>query len=187
MIRCLSRCVLLAVACSAATAAVAQPGMFPVTEAHKQMAREAGVWSADVKLWMGPDADPVSSKGQEKNEMLGDYWLVSTFTGETVGQKFTGKSLLGYDPQSKKFVGTWCDTMTPYMTKMEGDYDVQKHALTLIGEGRDPATGEISKSKMVTTYIDENTKKFEMFGPAPGADGQWWKMLEISYKRTTDK
>lgn len=174
----------VAVAAGLPLFAVAQSGVISPTESHKQMMREAGEWTADVKMWMAPDSEPVASKGTETIEKSGDYWLLSTFTGDVGGQKFVGKSVMGYDPTTKKYVGTWFDTMTPYLTKMEGEYDVATHTLTMMAEGRDPATGETTKSKMVTMYLDDDTKTFEMYGPVPGQDGEWWKMMEVNYKRT---
>ncbi|MCA9235393.1 MAG: DUF1579 domain-containing protein [Planctomycetales bacterium] len=173
----------VALVATTATIAIAQTGMFPPTPAHRQMAREAGVWEADVKMWMAPEDVPMSSQAVETNEMLGDYWLESKFEGEFGGQKFVGKGMTGYDPAAKKFVGTWCDTMTPYLTTTEGDYDVETHTLTMMGASRDPATGEMTKSKITTKYVDDDAKVMTMYGPVPDEDGQWWKMMEITYKR----
>ncbi|MBX3425761.1 MAG: DUF1579 domain-containing protein [Pirellulales bacterium] len=165
-----------------AALAVAQSGMVPASPAHKQMARDVGQWEGEFKMWMDPAADPIVSKATETSKMLGDYWLQTEFSGEIGDQKFAGRGMLGYDPESKKFVGTWCDTMTPYMSIGEGEYDVDKHALTMTYKARDPMTREMQSSKMVTTFVDDDTKQAVMYS-APDDAGKSWKMMEITYKR----
>ncbi|MEX2168973.1 MAG: DUF1579 domain-containing protein [Pirellulales bacterium] len=175
----------VAVLCLVAVAAsVAQEGEFQAPQPspeHEQMAREAGVWDAKCKLWFTPDAEAVESDATETNTMLGKFWLLSEFKGNFGGMEFTGRGQFGYDPAAKKCVGTWVDTISPYMQTMEGTYDTKTHTLTMTTEGRDVHTNKVLKGKNVTTYIDNNTKKFEMYGPGP--DGIEFKMMEIMYKR----
>lgn len=170
------------VAAPSTRAQMAEPG-----EQHKNMAREAGVWDANVKRWMAPDAPPMPSKGVETNKMFGDFWLISKFEMDMGGMKFKGRGQYGYDPKKKKYVGTWVDTMSPYLSTMEGEYDVETHTLTMHATGTNPMTGEEEKMKMVSKYIDENTKKFEIHKQGgedeAGEEGKWWKSMEIDYKR----
>lgn len=180
--RAMSLAVVSAVAVAAAVAQEGQQPQLPEpTEQHVQMAREAGEWNAEIKLWHAPDTDPMLSTGTETNSMLGKFWLLSEFKSEFGGMPYTGRGQFGYEPASKKCVGTWVDTMSPYMQTMEGTYDEKTHTLTMNTEGMDFMTGKVSKGKNVTTYIDDNTKKFEMY--APGPDGKVFKMMEIMYTR----
>lgn len=158
-----------------------QPQLPQPTPQHEEMAREAGTWDADVKMWPAPGAEPMMSKATETNTMLGKFWLLSEFQGDFGGMEYTGRGQFGYDPAAKKCVGTWIDTISPYIQKMEGNYDTQTHTLTMNTEGFDFQTNKVMKGKNVTTYIDNNTKKFEMF--APGPDGKMFKVMEIMYKR----
>jgi hypothetical protein len=160
--------------------ATAEQYMTPVKE-HELLAKEVGVWDADVKIWEKPDAEPMTSKGVEKNEMLGKMWLVSKFEGEAMGQKFTGHSALGYDPKEKQYIGGWIDSMSPFMTEMEGKYDESTKTLTMEAEGTDCMTGEECEMKMVTKWTDENSKTFEIH--RQGEDGEMWKTMEIKYTR----
>ena len=155
----------------------------PATEEHKGLATEVGEWDAEITLWYTPDAEPVKSKGMETNRMLGGVWLISDFEGEAAGEKFQGHMQLGYDPQKKKYVGTWIDTMSPYLQTMEGDYDKATHTSTMLSKGVDIQTGKPSTSKNITRYEGEDAKTFEMHMPLEGQEGKWWKMMEIKYKR----
>lgn len=152
------------------------------TKFHEAMAYEVGVWDADVSMWMSPDAEPMKSKAVEKNELLGTMWLMSQFEGEFDGEKFAGRSALGYDPIKKKYVGGWVDSMSPFMMRMEGDYDVASHTLTMMGEGTDAMTGKPAKHKMVTVY-EEDEKTFTMYQQEGGDDGEWQKTMEIKFTR----
>ncbi len=120
------------------------------TKHHEAMAEDVGVWDAEVSVWMSPDAEPMKSKAVETNEMLGKMWLMSEFEGEFNGEKFTGASAVGYDPIKKKYMGGWVDSMSPFMMKMEGDYDEDSKTLTMIGEGIDFMSGKPCKHQMVS-------------------------------------
>lgn len=166
----------------AASTAMAEDYTQP-TEHHKEMARDAGVWDADVTMWMEPDAEPMKSKAVETNKMVGDMWLLSEFEGEFGGQKFSGRGAFGYDPIKKKYIGGWIDSMSPFMQKMSGEYDVDTHTLTMMGETVDVRTGKPITTKMVTRYKSHDEKVFEMHMPVEGEDGEYYKSMEIKYTR----
>ncbi len=174
--------VVVVVAARTAAAQGAMELLAPGDE-HKNMAREVGVWDAASKIFPAPDAAPMESEGVETVTMLGPFWLVAEFEGEFAGMPFKGMSQMTFDPLKKKYVGTWIDTVSAVMLTMEGDYDAQKHELTLMMEGIDAMTGKPGKWKTVTRYESEDAKTFEMHAPVEGEDGQWWKMMEIRYAR----
>ncbi len=156
-------------------------GPAQATPEHEALAEEAGVWDAKTKMWMAPDAEPMAGKAVETNKMLGDLWLVSEFQGEMMGMKFTGHGQYGYDPTTKKYVGTWVDTMSPYLSVMEGTMEDGK--LTMMSRGRDMQTGKETTTKMVSTYPDKDHKTFTMYAPVEGKADAWWKMFEVQYTR----
>ena len=168
------------VALAASTQVQGKDYMTPVKE-HELLAKDVGVWDAEVSMWEKPDGEPMKSKGTETNEMLGKMWLMSKFEGEFAGQKFAGASALGYDPKEKKYVGGWVDTMSPFMTDMEGQYDEASKTLTMEAETTDCMTGEDHEMKMVTKWKDENSKTFEIH--RKDKDGKMWKTMEIKYTR----
>jgi len=170
---------------AAAARAQDAPMYMTPTRAHEEMAREVGVWDAETSTWTEPNATPEKSKGIETNRMLGKFWLASQFEGEFMGEKFTGEMHLGYDPIKKKYVGTWVDSVSPFMYTIEGEYDVATHTLTCMMSGTSAMTGQPEVAKNVTRYIDENNKVFEMYMPVEGKEGEWWKMMEIKYTRRT--
>ena len=141
---------------------------------HEHLKQVEGTWDATVKS-MGQE-----SKGKMTYKMaLGGFWLVSHFEGEFGGQKFEGRGMDTYDPEKKKYVTAWADSMAPFLLVMEGDYDKANNALTMTGEGPSPA-GRV-KYKAVTKMMDPDTMEFTL--SAPGQDGKEAVMITISYKR----
>jgi hypothetical protein len=90
---------------------------------------------------------------------------------------------LGYDPIKKKYVGTWIDTISPFLQTMEGTYDEKTKTSTMMATGVDMATGKESKSKMVTRHVSADERVFEMMMPVEGKENEWWKMMEVKYTR----
>lgn len=160
-----------------------QPATPPVSAEHAVLKQDVGTWDAEISL-LPPEAGApaMKSKGSEKCELLrGGMWLVSRFEGEMMGMPFSGVGTTGYDPVEKKYVGTWIDSMSPHMMSIKGEYDAAKKTMTSTGEGLDAATRTKYTSKMISRYLDDNTRTFEMHMPGP--DGKLTKMMEIKYKR----
>ena len=164
------------------TATLAQGPLPQASEEHKILEHEAGIWDAEMKIWHTPDAEPVGGKAVETNHMLGSMWLVSEIKGDMMGMPFTGRGQYGYDPTKKKYIGTWIDNISPYLSLMEGTMD-DSHKLTMLSKGRDFQTGEIQTTKLESTYPDQDHKTFTMFAPVPDKEGEWWKMMEIHYTK----
>jgi len=162
-----------------------QPAMPGPTKEHEILKKAVGTWDATSKMWSQPGAEPTVSKGTEKNELLaGGMWLVSRFEGDMDGMPFTGMGTFGYDPVEKKYIATWIDSMSPHMMTMKGDYDAATKTSTSFGESRAPETGEKITYKMISRSIDDDTRVFEMY--MPGENGEYWKMMEIEYKRRAE-
>lgn len=157
----------------------------PVTEHHEVLKKDAGVWDAEVTIWpQGPQAEPLTSPGVETNRIVGGgLWLISDFKGSVAGQTFEGHGQFGYDPIEKKYVGTWVDSMSPFLNTMEGTYDASTQTLTMISEGRDPQTGKTVKSKSEARYVDEDHRIFTMSMANPANPSQFVKVMQIDYTR----
>jgi hypothetical protein len=109
----------------------------------------------------------------------GGLWLVSDFQGEFGGMKFQGRGFDGYDPQKKKYVSVWVDSMTPRPTFFEGELDEPKKTLTMVGEGLG-MDGQPAKFKSVTKLRDADHMDFTMY--LVNSDGES-EMMSIEYVR----
>jgi hypothetical protein len=146
---------------------------------HEVLQKDVGTWDATVEM-LEAGKPPVVSKGTETNSMIGGLWLVSDFKSEMMGQPFQGRGTTGWDPNKKKYVNSWIDSMSTGFTLGEATYDPASKTLTGLMEGPDP-NGKMVKMKETTEWKDADTKVFTMF--APGPDGKDVAVMKISYKR----
>ncbi|HEV3167746.1 MAG TPA: DUF1579 domain-containing protein [Isosphaeraceae bacterium] len=148
---------------------------------HEILKKEAGVWDASVEMSM-PDGKTNVSKGVETNTMLsGGIWVVTNFKGKMMGQDFEGSGVSGYDPNKKKYVGTWVDSMTTGISRIEQTYDAATKTMSGWLEAPDEQ-GKMLKSKTITEWKDDNNRIFTLALPSP--DGkESATVMRITYKR----
>lgn len=147
---------------------------------HDVLQKDAGVWDATVEMFI-PNAPPSVSKGTETNILgPGGLWLITDFKSDMMGQPFQGHGVSGYDPNKRKYVGTWVDSMSTGLSITESTYDKAANNMTGWLEGPDH-TGKMMKMKAVTEYKDADTRIFTMYMHAP--DGQLNQTMRITYKR----
>lgn len=104
------------------------PEMPKPTKEHDWLKPFVGSWDVTVSCTaMG------TSKGTETDRMWGDFWLVTDFDGDFMGQPFKGHGRMTYDPLKKKYVTSWSDSMTPALMVMEGTTDASGKKLTMTG------------------------------------------------------
>jgi Protein of unknown function (DUF1579) len=175
-------CCALPAALGAAALAVQDNGMPPPPKPspeHKILQERVGTWDAALQMWMGP-GEPQKSTGAETNRMLGEFHLLSTFEAkDMMGGPFEGHGILSWDPNKKKFVSIWVDTMEPTPAVMEGTHDAKAHTLTFTGEIM--MNGQRAKMRQVATSKDADHATFEMYTTGP--DGKEAKMMQIDYTR----
>lgn len=149
---------------------------------HSMIAKDDGVWTAEITMWMTPDAPPTKSTGTATNKMImGGRYQQSTFKGNFNGMPFEGVSTLAYDNAKKVFVNTWIDNMGTGIMSMEGTYDSVNHVINFSGKSTDPTTGKDCVMRQTFKQVDDNTQYMEMFATYPG--GKEYKTMEMTYKR----
>jgi hypothetical protein len=178
---------------SAPAAGAAAPGMDPEMMAkweafakpgaeHKVLEGLVGKWTAHVKMWMDPAAPPMESDGSaEVKSIMGGRYIQEDHKGTAMGAPFEGLGVSGYDNLKKKYVGSWVDNMGTGVMMSEGTYDAAKKTLTCASQCPDPTMTKYVASRMVTTFVDENSHKLEMFGP--DKSGKEFRCMEITYTR----
>ncbi len=147
-------------------------------DAMKLFKADVGDWNCEIRMFEPGSDQPQVSKGTETNKMLGDMWLISHFKGEMMGMPFEGASFTGYNAETKKFHGTWIDSMSPFPMANEGNWDETTRTMTSTGTGKDP-TGAEMKYKMTMVHKD-GARHFTMFMVD---DEDETKMMEIHYTR----
>jgi hypothetical protein len=178
--RALLPCVVLVSILSAP--AMAQLGAKP-TDEHKVLAGSEGTWDATIKTFgPGPDAEPMISKGTEVNTvMTSGLWMLSKFDGDFGGVKFEGRGQFGYDPNKKKYVGTWIDSLSPNLSVLEGSYDSKTKTMTYVGDGVGADSVRYSQ-KLVFTTKDDGSRVFMLYVKVGEAKDEA-KVMEITYQK----
>ena len=116
-----------------------------------------GTWEATMK------AEGAESKGTMTYKMeVGGMWLVGNCEGDFGGMKFTGKGLDSYDPNKKKYISIWVDSMSTSPMNSEGTFDAATKTMTMNGETTGP-DGKPMKSKSVTQFKDDDTIVMTMY------------------------
>ena len=150
---------------------------------HAALAKMAGEWSCTVKYQMDPSQPWQESQSTAIVTALMDgRYIQEVDSGQMNGMPFNGMGVTGFDNVSGKYVSTWIDNMgTGIMTSL-GTADEGGKVIRWNATMNDPVTGKPSKSRMVTTLIDDNHHTFEMFGTPPGAKKEM-KVMTIDYVR----
>jgi hypothetical protein len=148
---------------------------------HEILKKDVGVWDATVESSMEPGGKPTVTKGVETNTMFdGGLWLVQDFKGEFFGAPFQGHGVTGYDPSKKKYVGTWVDSMTTGLSKIEGTYDPKTKTINSSMESPAP-DGSMMKMRSTSEWKDDNSRVSTMYASA--GQGKEIVVMKITYKR----
>lgn len=170
-------------ACALASTALVQEMMQmpkPAPE-HAQIQAGVGEWEGTVTTYLDPSGKPTVESAKETVTSLGGFWVLSQFESKVMGGPYHGSGHFGYDPEKKKHVGTWVDSMSSQIAIMEGEVDPATKALVMRWKGPDP-TGKIvpHRSECVSTG-DARTETFYM------GEGAGTKTMVIEMKRKAGK
>jgi hypothetical protein len=169
--------------CALATAGLlAQEMPLPKpTSHHLALKRAEGTWDAVVKMYEAPGKPPMISKAVEVNTMVpGGLWLTSEFKSEMFGTPFEGRGIFGYDPATKRHVGTWVDSMVTGLALPTGTCkdDCRETTMIFKGPGMD---GKMTTYKEVTVEKGPDQRLMTMY--VQGKDGKFKLNMEIEYTR----
>jgi hypothetical protein len=136
---------------------------------HEWLKQFVGEWESDMH-------------GTETARMLGGLWLVSEQKADVMGKDMHAILTLGYDPEKKKYIGTWIDTMMGILWVYEGTVDPTGKIITLEAEGPSFTTpGKKSKYRDAWEFKDKDTKV--LTSSVQGEDGKWTTFLTLTYTR----
>jgi hypothetical protein len=146
------------------------------TKEHEWLKSRIGTWAATVSCpMMG-----APTQGTETTKAFGDFCTIADFKGEMMGQAFTGLSLMTYDPIKKKYVSTWCDSMTPAIAVFEGTMDASGKKLTSTGKAAN-MEGVVVDWTNVLEVKGPDEAVFTMYETSKGPDDE--SAMRIDYKR----
>jgi len=142
----------------------------------------AGQWETESEAIIEPGKPPMKCTGIETASVVGGFWILSEIKSTVMDQPMHGVMTLGYDPQKKKFIGTWVDSSNSHLWKYEGTLDATGKILTLESEGPSfTQPGKLAKYKDVTEFKTENHKI--LTSSVQGDDGKWISFMTANGRR----
>lgn len=150
---------------------------------HHWLQKLVGEWTYESEAILGPDQPPMKSEGSESVRSLGGLWTLAEGRGEMPeGGQFTSVMTLGYDPERKRFVGTWIGSVMTHLWLYEGELDEAGKVLALHAEGPTmTGDGKTAKYKDEIEILgdDHRTLTSSMLGE----DGNWHRFVTAHYRR----
>lgn len=152
---------------------------------HQRLAKWTGTWTTRTRASMGPDEPPMETTGTCVQKMLFDgRYLQQEYTGEMMGNPFSGINLIGYDNHAGKYVSTWFDSMSTGLNCFEGSASADGKSITQECSYDDPVRGPVVW-RSVTNIVDDNTLVYEMYITPKG--GKEEKEMEMTLTRMAGK
>jgi hypothetical protein len=150
---------------------------------HRWLGRLVGEWTFESEAVMEPGKPPEKSDGTETVRPLGDLWVLAEGRGRMPdGVPATMLMTLGYDPDKKRFVGTWIGSMMTHLWVYDGVLDAAERVLTLESDGPsmagDGKTGRY-RDAIELTSDDHRILRSSALGP----DGTWQQFMTAHYRR----
>jgi hypothetical protein len=150
---------------------------------HQWLQKLVGEWTFEGEATMEPGQPPAKSTGTESVRSLGDLWFLAEGQGEMPGGgPATMMMTLGYDPQKKRYVGTWIGSMMTHLWVYDGELDAAERVLTLEAEGPNMAAeGKMAKYKDVIEFKGDDHRV--LTSHMLGDDGKWNQFMTANYRR----
>jgi hypothetical protein len=149
---------------------------------HQLLNQFEGDWEVRSK-WMMPGKAIDESTGTDRSRMgFGGFWLVSDFTGQMEGKPFKGHSMMGYDPQTAKYVSVCIGDNAPHLTRFEGQADASGKKFTFDGQCVDPKTGKLVSQRVICEVTDKDHHTNRVY--TIGEDGKETLIGEFFFTRT---
>jgi len=153
------------------------------TREHEWLQQLVGEWTYEGEATMEPGKPPETFKGTESVRSVGGLWVLGEGRGEMPdGGMATTMLTLGYDPQKRRYVGTWIGSMMAYLWIYDGSMDAAAKVLTLDAEGPGFAPdGALAKYQDVITLESEDHRVLR--SRALRDDGTWNEFMTAHYRR----
>jgi hypothetical protein len=149
---------------------------------HAWLKQFAGEWESVASGTMAPGQPPITCKGTISGRMLGDLWAINESKMNAMGMNVAALQTIGYNAASKKFVGTWSDTMSDHLWHYTGTLDESGKVLTLSAEGPN-----FFKPGVMSQYQDiyefKSKDHYTITSKMKGDDGKWTTFMSGDVKR----
>jgi hypothetical protein len=109
---------------------------------HRLLARLAGEWQFERQSAPAHGSTPATlGTGTISAEMVGDFFVVSRWSGNLYGTEYIAVQSLGYDIVQQRYTGYWIDSFMSYRWALSGTVDEKSQELTMTASGPAPSGG----------------------------------------------
>ena len=145
---------------------------------HKWLERLVGEWTTDAEAIGMNGQPPTKHSGTESVRSLDGIW----FIGEGLGEMGPTVLTLGFNPDKKKYVGTFIGSMMTWLWIYEGELDEAEKVLTLDTVGPSSSDdGSIVPYKDSIEFISDDHRV--LTSRMQGTDGQWTEFMKMNFHR----
>ena len=150
---------------------------------HLWLQKLVGEWIVESECSMGPDQPPMKSSGSDVVRSLGKLWTIGEGSvGTPDGGSCDSIMTLGYDPQAKRFVGTFIASVMTHLWPYDGQLDSSGKILTLNSEGPSFAgDGTMAKYQDIIEFVTDDHRILS--ARVQGVDGSWQQFMTAHYRR----
>jgi hypothetical protein len=147
---------------------------------HRWLQRLIGEWTFEAPAQADQAAAPL---GTETVRALGEIWVVCEGQGQMPdGGPAQTMMTLGYDPEKKRFVGTWIGSMMSYLWVYDGELDPSGRVLTLSAVG--PSLAGDGKMLTYQDIIELKSDDHRLLtARVQKDDGSWQQFMSMEYRR----
>lgn len=124
----------------------------------------------------------MTSHGTESVRSIGT-WVIGEGKGQMPdGSPATMVLTLGYDPNKKRFIGTWIGSMMTYLWVYDGELDASEKILTLSADG--PHMSDPNKTMKYRDVFEFKSDDHRVLtSHMLGDDGKWTQFMTAHYRR----
>jgi hypothetical protein len=145
-----------------------------VTAEHAWLMQLVGQWTFD----QGEEG----MRGTETVRALGEIWIEAHSQATCGGMAMTFTVTLGFDPERKKFVGTWVGSMMTHLWIFEGDLSEDRRSLTLSTMGPSMKhDGSMANFRDVISLHEDGSRSLTSFHQ--DETGDWKQFMDMRLTR----
>ncbi len=153
------------------------------TAEHQWLDKLLGEWVCEGECDMGPDQPKMKHEAKVSGRTLGGLWLVMEMTmpGPEGGDAIVNYMNLGYDPEQKKYIGSFFGSCMANQWIYAGTVDASGKKLTLDTRGpKFDGSGQTDYQDMIE-WTAEN--EWTLTSQYKQDDGSWKHFMTATHKR----
>jgi hypothetical protein len=150
---------------------------------HDWLQRLVGDWTYEAHVPAHATHPESHATGTERVRTVGGLWIQAEGSGEMPGGgPATTLMTLGFDPSTRRFVGTWIGSMMTHMWIYDGELDASRKVLTLTSDGPSMSgDGTMSRYRDVIELSSDDHRT--LTASVLGGDGAWQPFMTMTYHR----